>query len=123
MSAAVIRRGWLYLADLNPQRGTEPGKVRPVLVLQSDLLNNLHPSTVVVPLTTKVHKEASHLRVHLKKGEAGLEHESDVLLDQVRAVDNRRFIQPIGPLSKILLSEVEKCLLQIMDIDTATESL
>jgi len=34
-----IERGWFYLADLDPQRGTEPGKTRPVLVLQTDLLN------------------------------------------------------------------------------------
>ncbi|MGB5479092.1 MAG: type II toxin-antitoxin system PemK/MazF family toxin, partial [Thermoanaerobaculia bacterium] len=47
-----IRRGALYLADLNPRRGTEPGKIRPILVIQSDLLNEAeHPSTWVLPCT------------------------------------------------------------------------
>jgi len=36
-----IKRGWIYLADLNPRRGTEPGKTRPVLVLQTDMLNKV----------------------------------------------------------------------------------
>ncbi|MFN2427725.1 MAG: type II toxin-antitoxin system PemK/MazF family toxin, partial [Candidatus Binatia bacterium] len=41
-----IRRGVLYLADLSPRLGTEPGKTRPVLVVQTDLLNETgHPST------------------------------------------------------------------------------
>ena len=49
------RRGVLYLADLNPRAGTEPGKVRPVLVIQTDLLNEAgHPSTWVLPCTTRL---------------------------------------------------------------------
>ncbi|PIU65513.1 MAG: hypothetical protein COS84_06800 [Armatimonadetes bacterium CG07_land_8_20_14_0_80_40_9] len=59
-----IKRGFIYLADLNPKIGTEPGKVRPVLVLQTNLLNNIHPSTIVCPLTTKVEKKANYLLVH-----------------------------------------------------------
>lgn len=67
------KRGWFYLADLNPRRGTEPGKVGPVLVVQTDLLNAAHPSTIILPATTNVEPEAKHLRVHLRKGEGGLE--------------------------------------------------
>ena len=53
-----IRRGALYLADLSPRLGTEPGKVRPVLVIQSDLLNEAeHPSTWVLPCTTRLSGE------------------------------------------------------------------
>ena len=53
-----IRRGALYLADLSPRRGSEPGKVRPVLVIQTDLLNEVgHPSTWVLPCTTRLSGE------------------------------------------------------------------
>jgi mRNA interferase MazF len=45
--------GHLYVADLNPRFGTEPGKIRSVVVVQTDALNRFHPSTVVCPLTTK----------------------------------------------------------------------
>ena len=52
--AVRVRRGMLYLADLSPRLGTEPGKIRPVLVIQTDLLNEAkHPSTWVLPCTTR----------------------------------------------------------------------
>jgi mRNA interferase MazF len=90
----------IWLADLNPKFGTEPGKKRPVVVVQTDLLNQTHPSTLICPLTTKVIKGAAILRVHLKKGEANLKQASDILVDQVRAIDNRRFLQKVGTLPK-----------------------
>jgi len=48
-----ISKFYVYTADLNPRFGTEPGKIRPVVVVQTDLLNNEHPSTIVCPITTK----------------------------------------------------------------------
>ena len=97
----IIKKFNVYLADLNPCRGTEPGKTRPVVVLQTDLLNNEHPSTIVCPITTNVKKEARILRVHLGEGEAGLQKHSDVLVDQIRAIDNRRFIKELGTISSL----------------------
>jgi len=96
-----IEKFHIYLADLNPQRGTEPGKMRPVVVIQTDLLNNVHPSTVVCPITTNVQTEADLLRVHLKTAGAGLTKDSDILVDQVRAIDNRRFLKPLGKLTRL----------------------
>jgi len=95
-----IEKFHIYLADLNPRMGTEPGKIRPVVVLQTDLLNNIHPSTVICPLTTKVSKEADILRLNLTKKETGLDHDSDILVDQIRAVDNRRLLKHIGKLKQ-----------------------
>lgn len=109
-----IKKWHVYLADLNPRMGTEPGKVRPVVVVQTDLLNGLHPSTVVCPLTTKVQSEARFLRVHLSKREAGLKEKSDIMIDQIRALDNRRFLSRIGkisPKTRVKLSENLKILL------------
>ena len=91
-----LKRGHLYTADLNPRHGTEPEKARPVLVLQTDLINTEHPSTLICALTTKVKPEAEILRVHLYRGEAGLQEDSDIMIDQVRAIDNRRFKREIG---------------------------
>ena len=48
----IYKRGAIYLANLNPSRGTEPGKTRPCLVIQSDLLSSTgHPSTTILPIT------------------------------------------------------------------------
>lgn len=97
----------IYIADLNPQRGTEAGKVRPVVVVQTDLLNKVHPSTVVCPITSKVLKDTSILRIHLSKNETGLDKDSDIVVDQIRAIDNSRFRKPIG---KLEFSHQEKLL-------------
>lgn len=112
-----IKRGHLYTADLNPRFGTEPGKVRPVLVLQTDLINSEHPSTLVCLLTTKVRPEAEILRVHLRKGEAGVDVDSDVMIDQLRAIDNRRLKKEIGKLSPARLEEVESKLKIVLDLE------
>ncbi|MBI3030733.1 MAG: type II toxin-antitoxin system PemK/MazF family toxin [Candidatus Rokubacteria bacterium] len=95
-----IRKWHVFTANLNPRRGTEPGKVRPVIVVQTDLLNGLHPSTVICPLTTKTRPEARYLRVHLAPGEAGLKEPSDIMVDQIRAIDNRRLIARLGVISR-----------------------
>ena len=45
-------RGEVWLANLNPRRGTEPGNTRPVLVVQAQaLIDAGHPSTLIIPLT------------------------------------------------------------------------
>ena len=93
------RKFHVYTADLNPRFGTEPGKVRPVVVVQTNLLNEDHPSTIVCPITTKILPEAAILRIHLRKGEAGLEKESDIIVDQIRSIDNKRFRDHLGELS------------------------
>lgn len=94
-----IRKFHIYLADLNPRMGTEPGKTRPVVVVQTDLLNDVHCSTIVCPITTNVIKGPSILRVHLDASDGGLKKASDILVDQVRAIDNRRFLKELGVLS------------------------
>ena len=111
------KRFEIWTADLNPRIGTEPGKVRPVLVLQTDLLNTVHPSTVVCPLTTKVAKGSEILRVHVKKGIAGLSHASDIMIDQVREIDNKRLISKLGELSHDLSVLVLENIKIVLDIE------
>lgn len=96
-----IRQFEIWLADLNPRIGTEPGKKRPVLVVQSDILNKLnHPSTLICPLTTNVQLEADILRVHVDDNASFLDKASDIMIDQIRAIDNKRLIEKIGQLSQ-----------------------
>ena len=92
-----LEHGGVWLADLNPQRGTEPGKTRPVLIIQHQaLLDAGHPSTLVIPLTTRLIEDAAPLRLRLSARER-LERDSDLLIDQIRAIDNQRLIK--GPLT------------------------
>ena len=90
------KRGGVWLANLTPRRGTEPGKIRPVLVVQNQaLLDADHPSTLIVPLTTRLVDDAEPLRLRLP-AQGRLKKDSDLLLDQLRAIDNRRPVE--GPL-------------------------
>ena len=111
-----IRHGDLHVADLNPRRGTEAGKLRPVVVLQTNLLNEAdHPSTFVVPCTTQLVGE-SLLRVPLPQGMAGNAAECEVMIDQGRAIDNRRLRKRLGTLPRPVLVEVKKKIRLLLDL-------
>lgn len=112
-----VKRFEIWLADLSPRSGTEPGKTRPVLVVQTNLLNRVpHPSTIICPLTTNVQKESEILRVHIKKGTANLNENCDIMIDQVRAIDNKRLVRKIGDLPDILAVKVRENLFVILDL-------
>ena len=114
----AIKKFEIWIADLNPQIGTEPGKTRPVLVVQTNLLNKIpHPSTLVCPITTNVKKDADILRVNLKKGMANLHQNCDIMIDQIRAIDNKRLVSKVGDLPKELVSLVKENILIVMDLD------
>ena len=113
------KRGEIWLANLNPRRGTEPGKTRPVLIVQAQaLLDAGHPSTLVVPLTTQLTDGAEPLRVRVKAA-GGLHRDSDALIDQVRAIDNVRLVQgPLFRLPQTQLAAVSNALLEVFDLVT-----
>jgi len=110
-----IKHGEVWLANLNPTRGTEPGKCRPVLIVQNQaLLDVQHPSTLIVPLTTKLIDDAEPLRIRIK-AQSGLSHDSDALIDQVRAIDNKRLID--GPLTQCkekLMQQIYEAIHEVM---------
>jgi mRNA interferase MazF len=110
-------RGEIWLANLNPRRGTEPGKTRPVLIVQSQaLLDAEHPSTLIIPLTTNLIEDAEPLRVRVSASDQ-LRQESDLLIDQLRAIDNRRLIEgPLTRLSDSLLAQVEGAIREVLDL-------
>jgi mRNA interferase MazF len=112
-----IKQFDIWIADLEPHRGTETGKVRPVLIVQTNLLNNEHPSSVVCPITTNVQKESEILRVHIKKGVSNLKVDSDIMIDQIIAIDNRRLLNKIGELTKDLQTLVKDNIKIILDLD------
>jgi mRNA interferase MazF len=114
----VIKQFEIWIADLNPQIGTEPGKTRPVLVVQTNLLNKIpHPSTIICPITTNVKKDADILRVNLKKGMANLHQNCNIMIDQIRAIDNKRLVSKVGDLPKELINIVKENILIVMDLD------
>lgn len=118
---ATLEHGAVYLANLNPGRGTEPGKVRPVLVVQSQgLLDAEHPSTLVIPLTTTLIDAAEPLRLRFLAQDK-LEKDSDLLIDQLRAIDNRRLVgEPLARGDEVLMEQVYRAVAEVMGFRSLT---
>lgn len=110
-----LKYGSVWLANLNPGRGAEPGKVRPVLILQNQaLLDAGHPSTLIIPLTTNLIDDAKPLRMRIPARE-GLNKDSDLLIDQIRAIDNKRLISgPLLLLDDEFMQEVYEAVKEVM---------
>ena len=106
------------MANLDPGHGTEPGKTRPVLIVQAQaLLDSGHPSTLVIPLTTNLMEDAEPLRIRVRAG-GGLRHESDLLIDELRAIDNRRLIHgPLVYLPPPFVDQVAEAIREVLGLD------
>jgi len=112
-----IKQFEIWIADLNPKMGTEAGKIRPVIVVQTELLNKEHPSTIVCPITTNVKLDSEILRVHLRKSKFGLKEDCDIMIDQVRALDNKRLVKKIGIVDNDTADKVRENLKIVLDLD------
>ena len=113
-----IARGGVWVADLNPRRGTEPGKVRPVVVVKTDGLNPHHTSTVVCPITTKTVRSDNLLRVRLDQGEGGVARDSDIMVDQIHALDNARFRRLLGRVPAARMEILRERLISLLDLES-----
>jgi mRNA interferase MazF len=107
--------GEIWLADLSPKNGTEPGKLRPVLIIQDQvLLDIFHPSTIIIPLTTNIIDDAEPLRLRIN-AQKKLEKDSDLLIDQIRSIDNKRFVNgPLAKCDKVFMKRIFQALLEVI---------
>lgn len=113
-----VKQYEIWIADLSPQIGTEPGKARPVVIVQTNLLNKVfHPSTIICPLTTNIQIDSEILRVHLKKGIANLNENCDVMVDQIRAIDNKRLVKKVGILPTDIIIKIKENLATMIDLE------
>ncbi len=113
-----LKRGQLWEVDFEPQtHKEEPGKrSRPALVIQTNILNDAgHATTIIIPCTSQVYRDAHGdgypVRVSLGKL-AKMTQETDVLIDQIRAISNQRFMgtAPVAELTRAHLKRVEDAL-------------
>ena len=108
-----IKRGDIYYADLNPVIGSEQGGVRPVLVVQNDVGNACSSTLVVAAITSKMNKLDIPTHILIKEG---LNTESVVLLEQLRAVDKLRLKNYITTLNKDTMKRINEGLLISLDL-------
>ena len=99
-----MKRGEIWVGNLNPNRGVEVGKIRPLLIVKEDHLTEAGLSTVVVlPLTTQVRPSLQHLRVLIRTRDR-LQQDCQVMVDQPRKLDRTRLGE--GPLTVLTPAEL-----------------
>jgi mRNA interferase MazF len=101
---ALMRRGEVWLGNLNPTRGREIGKIRPVLIVQENALDeSITPLVVCLPLTTQIYPGLSRWRVTVPARDRLL-HPSQIVTDQPRTLDRSRIGD--GPLTTLTAAEM-----------------
>ena len=105
-----IRRGDVFWVDLNPVKGSEQAGHRPVVVIQNDVGNEVAPTVIVAPFTTKSFTKHYPINVHVPRGVAGLKEHSTVLLSQIRTIDKARLDRKIGHLPSSYLKHVDQAI-------------
>ena len=95
-----IRRGEIYLVELNPTRGREIRKTRPCVVVSPDELNAHIGTFIIAPLTTGSHPYPFRIACRFA-GKDG-----HVVLDQLRTVDRERLVKRLGALTAPTLAKV-----------------
>jgi len=103
-------RGEVWLATLDPVRGSEQAGTRPVLILQANPLNSFLRTAVVVPLTTSLRWARLPFCVLVPAGEGGLVSDSVILGHQVRVSDKSRLVRRLGQVSDTTLARVEQAI-------------
>jgi mRNA interferase MazF len=105
-----VRRGDVYIADLDPVVGSEQGGLRPVLVLQNDVGNRHSPTVIVAAITSRLDKARLPTHVALPGQDFGLQRTSVILLEQIRTLDKRRLGQRLAHLAGAVMRRVDTAL-------------
>lgn len=110
-------RGEIWWADFGMPLGSEPGFNRPVLIIQTDALNQSKINTVIViPLTTNLILGNAPGNVFIEKSESKLSKDSVVVVSQISVIDKQRLIKKECKISSSLIEEVEEGIRLILDL-------
>ncbi|NLN28759.1 MAG: type II toxin-antitoxin system PemK/MazF family toxin [Firmicutes bacterium] len=105
-----MRRGEIYLANLNPVIGSEQGGTRPVLVIQNDIGNRYSPTTIVAAITSRIRKAKLPTHVEISGARFNLDRDSVVLLEQIRTIDKLRLKERVAELDEESMAKVNEAL-------------
>ena len=109
-----MQRFELWLVNEHPSNVQLVGKTRPVVIIQTDLLNSVHPTSVVCPLTPNFKENFEILRVRVESVHISLK--TDILVDQIFTLDNRRFIKKLGKLTAKQIERLTYSLKVVLDL-------
>jgi mRNA interferase MazF len=112
----AMHRGDIFWADLDPVRGSEQGKIRPVLIIQNDVGNEYSPVTIIACITTNLKRKDLPTNVFISAKETGLTSDSVVLLNQIRTVDKSRLSKKAAHVPDYKMLEIDEALKISLDL-------
>lgn len=117
MTSIHPKTGDIFLADLDPVRGSEQGRERPVIIFQNPDLRKFTSTYLCIPLTTNLSRMSLPGTCFIKKGDGGLSQDSVALCFQLRAIDKSRLIKKYGTLDNKTLNSLTNAILSALGID------
>ena len=105
----TVKRGEIYWVDWGKGKGSEQSGIRPALIIQNDIGNELSPNTIIASLTTASNKPFPFL-VHCTAKESGLIADSTVDLASLVTISKTRLSEKCGRLSEEKMREVNAAL-------------
>ena len=105
-----VKRGDIWLVNLDPTIGNEIKKSRPAVIIQNDLGNKLSPIILIAPLTSQHLERVNPIEVLVLCAQSGLAKDSKALLNQIRAVDKQRLVKRLGKMNETTLEKINDAL-------------
>jgi mRNA interferase MazF len=106
-----LKRGEVWLANLNPTQGSEQAGIRPVIIFQNDIVSQFSTTIIAIPLTTNQRRASLPICILIEQGDGGLSQDSVALCFQIRVLDKTRLIRKLGQLSAETIAQLEEVML------------
>ncbi|MCA2710504.1 MAG: type II toxin-antitoxin system PemK/MazF family toxin [Microcystis sp. M015S2] len=106
-----LKRGEVWLANLNPAQGSEQAGIRPIIIFQNDIVSQFSTTTIAIPLTTNQRRASLPICLLIRQGDGGLSQDSVALCFQIRVLDKTRLIQRLGLLRTETIAQLEDVVL------------
>lgn len=106
-----LKRGQVWLANLDPTQGSEQAGIRPVIIFQNDIVSQFSTTTITIPLTTNMRRASLPISLMISRGDGGLLQDSVALCFQLRVLDKKRLIKRLGQLSPKTIARLEEVVL------------
>ena len=102
-----MRQGEIWMAELNPVRGSEQAGYRPVVIISGDLLNTFAPVLICCPLTTSIKSYKGNVILE-PTAENGLKHVSEIMVYHVRSLAENRRVERVGHVPETVVKQLHQ---------------
>jgi mRNA interferase MazF len=111
-----VKRGDIWLVDLNPTKGGEQKGIRPCIIISNDLTNKYAPTVCAIPLTGNLDGKKFPINLVLKKEDTGLNVDSLALCGQIRTIAKDRLSRKLSSINPNCFNFIENALLLYLGI-------